>query len=206
VDPLGDPESNGGTRGGRGDLERAFADLLVRGQDAGAIHFIALEEHIDPRESRCTCPKRPCSDTVPNTRAMPVAESRTRCVMKSVVAYEKPSMLSMETWRGRFPELVDWPEGPIERLPMVFSLPVEYGMSLRTTISLARYHQEVRRCSRVADTFPNLACYMRISSALAMEQPEGLINDHHYLEMGPLEEFKPRPAELAVQAPKETTL
>jgi putative transposase len=58
----------------------------------------------------------------------------------------------------------------------------------RTTNSLERLNQEIKRRSRVVRIFPNRASCLRLVSALAIEQSEEWLTGRRYLDMHELEE------------------
>ena len=94
----------------------------------------------------------------------------------------------VSTLQDRFPELATWLEETIDEPLNVFSLPSEHRKRLRTTNGLERYHQEVRRRTRVVRIFPNRASCLRLTTALAMEQSEDWLTNHRYLNMQDSEE------------------
>ncbi len=61
-------------------------------------------------------------------------------------------------------------------------------MRMCTNNELECPHEERRLRSRVVLIFPDRACYMRLMTALAMEQSEDRLSGHHYLDMKVLEE------------------
>lgn len=105
----------------------------------------------------------------------------------------------MEGWRSRFPELVEWLEETLQDTLAVFSLPREHRTRMRTNNGLERFHEEIRRRSRVVRIFPNRDSCLRLCSALAMEQSEEWITGHCYLDMDVLEEEQPEMIELPRQ-------
>jgi len=54
----------------------------------------------------------------------------------------------------------------------VFDFPLEHRHSIRTTHSLERLNQEIRRRTRGVDVFPNPASLLRLVSALLMQISE----------------------------------
>ena len=94
----------------------------------------------------------------------------------------------IEEWSDTYPELAAWLEDTIADTLAVFALPAAHRQRLRTTNGLERYHQEVRRRSRVIRIFPNRASCLRLDTALAMEQSEEWLTGHRYLDMRVLED------------------
>jgi transposase-like protein len=94
----------------------------------------------------------------------------------------------VSTYQDRFPELANWLDETIDEPLNVFSLPSEHRKRLRTTNGLERYHQEVRRRTRVVRIFPNRASCLRLTTALAMEQSEDWMTSHRNLIMQVLED------------------
>ena len=102
----------------------------------------------------------------------------------------------MESWRDRFPELVIWMEDTLGDALAVFALPEVHRKRMRTNNGLERFHEEMRRRTRVVRIFPNRASCLRLCSALAMEQSEEWITGHRYLDMEVWEEGQPESVEL----------
>jgi putative transposase len=65
----------------------------------------------------------------------------------------------------------------------VLSLPEKYRKRLRTTNSLERLNEEVRRRERVIRIFPNRASVLRLLGALLMEVDEKWASGRKYLDM-----------------------
>jgi putative transposase len=81
-------------------------------------------------------------------------------------------------------------EKTLEHALVIFSLPPAHRKRLRTTNGLERFHEEIRRRSRVVRIFPNRARCLRLCSALAMEQSEEWITGYRYLDMEEREEVQ----------------
>lgn len=64
---------------------------------------------------------------------------------------------------------------------------------------LERFHEEIRRRSRVVRIFPNRMSCLHLCTALSMEQSEEWITGHRYLDMEVLEEEQPELIELSKQ-------
>jgi putative transposase len=65
----------------------------------------------------------------------------------------------------------------------VLSIPERYRRRLRTTNSLERLNQEIRRRERVIRIFPNRQSVIRLIGALLMEQDEKWASGRRYLNM-----------------------
>jgi len=70
------------------------------------------------------------------------------------------------------PRLSAWLEDNLSEGFTVFDFPLEHRRSIRTTNSLERINQEIRRRTRVVGVFPNEASCLRLVSALLMETSE----------------------------------
>lgn len=110
-------------------------------------------------------------------------------------AWQRAEWLKDE-WRSRFPELVEWMEETLHDPLAVFSLPREHRLRMRTNPGLERFHEEMRRRTRVVRIFPNRMSCLRLCTALSMEQSEEWITGHRYLDMEVLEEEQPELVEL----------
>jgi transposase-like protein len=189
-----------------------FADLLQRGLDAGEVECITSDEHKGLRKAmrrhlpkatwqRCqTHYQRNAAGKVP-AKAREEVHAGLRDVFNAPDgerAWQRARRL-MEGWRSRFPELVEWLEETLQDTLAVFSLPREHRTRMRTNNGLERFHEEIRRRSRVVRIFPNRDSCLRLCSALAMEQSEEWITGHCYLDMDVLEEEQPELIELPRQ-------
>jgi transposase-like protein len=105
----------------------------------------------------------------------------------------------MEEWRSRSPELVGWMRETLHDPLAVFSLPRKHRMRMRTNNGLERFHEEIRRRTRVVRIFPNRMSCLRLCTALSMEQSEESIIGHRYLGMEVLEEEQQEPVELPIK-------
>jgi putative transposase len=91
-------------------------------------------------------------------------------------AVEKYSVLSSK--------LADWMEINIPEGFTVFSFPKNHWRRIRTTNSLERLSQEIKRRTRVVRVFPNEQSCLRLISAVVMEIGEEYEFGRVYLEMG----------------------
>jgi putative transposase len=102
-------------------------------------------------------------------------------------------------WKDRVPTFAEWLEETIEDCLAVFRLPKGHRLRLRTTNGLEKFHQEVKRRTRVVRIFPNRASCLRLVSALAMEQSEEWLTGHRYLMMLTSEPVEERTEEVMPQ-------
>jgi len=75
----------------------------------------------------------------------------------------------------------------------VFSLPDKHRKRMRTTNSLERFNQEIKRripLSGITRIFPNAQSCLRLVAALSMEQSEDWITGHKYMTFES-EDFEP---------------
>lgn len=178
-----------------------FSDLLDRGLDAGEIDCITSDEHKGLRKAmrrylprvtwqRCqTHYQRNAAGKVP-AKAREEVHAGLRDVFVAPDeqrAWQRAQRL-MEDWQSRFPELVEWLGETLQDALAVFSLPKEHRTRMRTNNGLERFHEEIRRRTRVVRIFPNRMSCLRLCTALSMEQSEDWLTGHRYLDMEVLEE------------------
>lgn len=78
------------------------------------------------------------------------------------------------------PRLSAWMEENLAEGFTVFDFPLEHRRTIRTTNSLERINQEIRRRTRVVGVFPNEASCLRLVFALLMEISEKWQISKHY--------------------------
>jgi len=94
-----------------------------------------------------------------------------------------------EKWRGKGNEKVaEHIEEHIEECLTCLAFPESYRRRIRTTNSLERLNQEIKRRTRVVRIFPNRRACLRLVTALAVEQSEEWITGRRYLDMSELKE------------------
>jgi putative transposase len=82
------------------------------------------------------------------------------------------------------PKLADWMEVNIPEGFAIFSFPKNHWRRIRTTNSLERLSQEIKRRTRVVRVFPNEPSCLRLISAVVMEIGEEYEFGRVYLEIG----------------------
>jgi len=179
-----------------------FSDLLDRGLDPKSIRLVVSDEHRGLLAAlrryfpgaiwqRCqTHYQRNAGAKVPR-RIRSEVHRQLRDVFNAPdqqQAKERASQV-IANWQDRAPELANWLENTIEEPLAIFRIPDKHQRRLRTTNGLERYHQEVRRRSRVIRIFPNRASCRRLTTALAIEQSEEWLTGHRYLDKFALDEY-----------------
>lgn len=91
-------------------------------------------------------------------------------------------------WRRSHPGVAEHLEEHLEECLSCLAFPESHRRRIRTTNSLERLNQEIKRRSRVVRIFPNREACLRLVSALAVEQSEEWLTGRRYLDMQELEE------------------
>jgi putative transposase len=89
----------------------------------------------------------------------------------------------IEKYKKSAPEFVKWVEENIEEGLTCFSFPQEHHKKIRTVNGLERLNKEIRRRTRVATLFPNVASCERLVTAVLQEVHEDWITGKKYLNM-----------------------
>src|SRR5258708_9748244 len=87
------------------------------------------------------------------------------------------------TYAERAPKAIAALEAGFDDATAVLALPEPYRQRLRTTNSVERLNEEIRRRERVIRIFPNRASVIRLLGALLLEQHEQWATGHRYLDM-----------------------
>ena len=94
----------------------------------------------------------------------------------------------VEKYKDTYPKLSEKLEEEIEETLTCFHFPLSHRKRIRTTNSLERLNEEIRRRTRVIRIFPNEASCLRLVCALAIEKSEEWITGRRYLNMDELYE------------------
>ena len=93
-------------------------------------------------------------------------------------------------WRQSHPKVAEHLEEHLEECLSCLAFPEAHRRRIRTTNSLERLNQEIRRRTRVVRIFPNREACLRLVSALAIEQSEEWLTGRRYLDMQELQEYR----------------
>jgi putative transposase len=86
-------------------------------------------------------------------------------------------------YRESAPEFVKWLEGNVEEGLTCFSFPEQHRKKIRTVNALERLNKEIRRRTRVATLFPNVASCERLITAVLQGFHEEWITGKTYLDI-----------------------
>jgi putative transposase len=100
---------------------------------------------------------------------------------KDNTSAEKRLEECVEKYAESAPELAQWMQDNIPDGLNVFALPKNHRKRMRTTNTLGRLHEELKRRTRVARLFPNEESLLRLVSAIEMEISEDWLAEKRYL-------------------------
>jgi len=109
----------------------------------------------------------------------PNPEAARLLLQQTLAAYEEKAPKAMRILEAGFDDVT-----------AVLSLPEKYRKRLRTTNSVERLNEEVRRRERVIRIFPNRESVLRLIGALLMEQDEKWASGKKYLDMSEYLEWR----------------
>ena len=99
-------------------------------------------------------------------------------------------------WREKGNEkIAEHLEEHVEECLSCLAFPESHRRRIRTTNSLERLNQEIKRRTRVVRIFPNKQACLRLVTALAVEQSEEWLTGRRYLDMEELRELRYRECE-----------
>ena len=99
----------------------------------------------------------------------------------------------IEDLSDSYPQVADLLENAGEDALTCLNFPLQHRRRIRTTNSLERFNQEIKRRTNVIRIFPNLDSAVRLIGALCMEQAEEWITGRQYLDMSLLKHGDQRP-------------
>ena len=177
---------------------RAFLDSLIE-RGLRGVKFIASDDHAGLKAARKAMfpgvPWQRCQFHLQHNaqgyvkrldQRTPVAR-QIRGIFNAPDANEAQRLLSaaLKEWHVRHPQLAAWAEVSLLEGFTVFDLPYAHRVRMRSTNGLERLNKELKRRTRVATLFPNLASCLRLVSALLAEQDEEWLTAKIYLTMKP---------------------
>jgi len=184
---LGDSESEAswstlfGWLSGRG---LAGVDLVTSDSHGGLVR--AIGTHFQGATwQRCQAHfTRNVIDATPKDRQKEMADRLRALFGAADPASGRALLQAMQDDLGaRAPKAVAILEAGYEDATAVLALPAAYRVRLRTTNSVERLNEEIRRRERVIRIFPSRASALRLLGALLMELEEGWSTGKRYLTM-----------------------
>ena len=106
----------------------------------------------------------------------------------------------IEDISDKYPRVANLLENDGEDALTCLNFPLEHRRRIRTTNSLERFNQEIKRRTNVIRIFPNRESAARLIGALCMEQSEEWITSRQYLDMSLLDQEKQK---LITKKPKQ---
>jgi len=94
----------------------------------------------------------------------------------------------VEKYKDIYPKFAEKLEEEVEDTLVCYHFPLSHRRRIRTTNSLERFNEEIRRRTRVIRIFPNEASCLRLISALCIEKSEEWLTGKRYLKMNELYE------------------
>ena len=184
---LGDSESEASWSGFLSWLKRrglAGVDLVVSDAHGGLTS--ALQRHFQGATwQRCqTHLTRDVMDVTPKAAREELHEHLRSLFEAPDLATARTLLRQItDTFTARASKAVAVLEAGFDDATAVLALPDPYRRRLRTTNSVERLNEEIRRRERVIRIFPNRASTIRLLGALLLEQHEQWTTGHHYLDM-----------------------
>jgi len=89
----------------------------------------------------------------------------------------------IDLYENKYPQVTEFLENSAHEVLACFNFPEEHRKRIRTTNGLERFHEEIRRRTRVIRIFPNQNSCLRLVSALAVEQHDLWVSGKRYLSM-----------------------
>jgi transposase-like protein len=165
-------------------------DLIVSDNHKGLVK--AIRKHFqDATWQRCqTHFSRNVLDKAPKSQ-QPELKKYLKSIYNAINIDEARRFLkeTLETFDTKAPKAMELLEEGFEDVIAVMSLPEKYRKRLRTTNSIERLNEEIRRRDRVIRIYPNEASVLRLLGAVLMEQDEKWSSGRKYLDMSDYYDF-----------------
>jgi transposase-like protein len=159
-------------------------DLIVSDNHSGLVNAVRKNFQNTPWQRCQTHFSRNVLDKVPR-RMKPEIKSWLRSMYDAVnldKAYEiKEEMMAL--FGEKIPKAVKVLDEGFDDITAVFSLPERFRKRLRTSNSIERLNEEIRRRERVIRIFPNEQSIIRLLGSLLIEQHEKWSTGKRYFDM-----------------------
>lgn len=166
-------------------------DLVVSDEHKGLVK--AIQTHFQGASwQRCqTHFMRNVIDATPKALVTEVRD-RVRAIFHAPDMTTARTLLdaTLRDYADKAPKAMACLEAGIEDALTILALPSYYRKRLRTTNTVERLNEEIRRRERVIRIFPNVPSLERFIGALLMEMDEETQTNRKYFEMGEYENWK----------------
>ena len=159
-------------------------DFVVSDNHKGLVK--AIRRHfINASWQRCqTHFSRNVSDKTPNKFKAEINELLRKLYNADDKAHAKQILEQIiADYTEKVPQAVNMIDEAFDDITAVLVLPMKYRKRLRTTNSIERMNEEIRRRERVIRIFPNTDSVIRLIGAMLIEQHEKWMNSHKYFDM-----------------------
>jgi transposase-like protein len=119
-------------------------------------------------------------------RARLGADLRYVFAATSAAQAQTAAQACVAAWQASHPQVAAKLEAEVADCLACYAFPAAHRPRIRTTNGLERFHQELKRRTRVVRIFPNRASLLRLVTALALEQSEEWVSGRRYLDLEPL--------------------
>ena len=183
----------------------SWRDFLrgLRERGLGKVRYVVSDDHKGLREAvpeelpeavwqRCFAHfVRNARDKLPGSRRQDM-ERKNACMDELKLVQERGSLEEARDelaawqakWEGTYPKLVEWVDANIGETLTCYALPKMHRKRMRTTNTLERMNQEIRRRTRIVRVFPNEESCRRLAGAVSVEIHEGWLAGNRFLDMG----------------------
>ncbi|HAE62532.1 MAG TPA: IS256 family transposase [Eubacteriaceae bacterium] len=159
-------------------------DLVTSDNHTGLVN--AVRKHFQGAAwQRCqTHFSRNVLDKAPKSQ-QPLVKQYLKSIYNAINLSEARKLMNeaLTSFESTAPKAMKILEDGFEDVMAVMSLPEKYRKRLRTTNSIERLNEEIRRRDRVIRIYPNEASALRLLGALLMEQDEKWATGRKYFDM-----------------------
>ncbi|MBM7560927.1 IS256 family transposase [Fusibacter tunisiensis] len=159
-------------------------DLIVSDNHKGLVN--AIKKHFqDTAWQRCqTHFSRNVLDKAPKSQ-QPLLKKHLKSIYNAISLKEARRLMkeTLQTFEDKAPKSMIALEEGFDDIMAVMELPEKYRKRLRTSNSIERLNEEIRRRDRVIRIYPNEASAIRLIGALLIEQDEKWSSGRKYLDM-----------------------
>ena len=162
----------------------SHVDLIVSDNHKGLVK--AIKKHFQGSTwQRCqTHFSRNVLDKAPKSQ-QPLLKQHLKSIYQAIDLKQARRLMkeTLDLFETSAPKAIAILEEGFDDIMAVMSLPEKYRKRLRTSNSIERLNEEIRRRDRVIRIYPNEASVIRLLGAILMEQDEKWASGRKYLDM-----------------------